>query len=468
MEKIETTHILLEHKLVIYQRERSKTWQCRFKVDGIWQRASTNEYELDKAKESAQKKLIEAELKKRMNLPILTRKFRDVAKFTITRFENDAKQNIKGAANYKEYAQITIKYFIPFFGNYNIDKISYELLEEFDLWREEKMGKAPKYSTILNHNAVLNHIFNEAIKRKYLNELDRPKLITKGKKSNRRPAFNLEEARALKANFDAWINIAEKKISRDLRALLKEYVIVLLDTGARPGVELLDMKWKAIRHKHETKLVDTGVRNKENKIIAKEVNDSFVEMYVDGKTGGRAIIGRVDTIEALERLLKIQGRSGLESVTESNSEGYVFRLKNGNKPQSFQKLFEQYLSTHNLLIDPQTNQKRVFYSLRHTYATFALLYDKVPIHTLAEQMGTSVEMIEQHYSHLKVKDAVPQLKGAESRSLLNTSNLRISPIYQPKNKEELKQERRAKLQEAGRKSGIARRTKKAKLDKLTK
>ena len=161
MEKLETTHILLEHKLVIYLRERSKTWQCRFKVDGVWQRASTNEYDLSKAKESAQKKLIEAELKKKMNLPILTRKFRDVAKFTIARFESDAKQNIKGAANYKEYAQITKKYFIPFFGNYNIDKITYELLEEFDTWREEKMGKAPKYSTILNHNAVLNHIFNE-------------------------------------------------------------------------------------------------------------------------------------------------------------------------------------------------------------------------------------------------------------------------------------------------------------------
>ena len=464
VEKLATTHILLEHKLVVYRRERSDIWQCRFKVDSVWQRASTNEREFEKAKQSAQQKLIEAELKKRMNLPVLTRKFRDVAKFTIAKFEKDAQQNVKGAANYKEYAQITRKYFIPFFGNYNIDKINYELLEQFDVWRETKMGKTPKYSTILNHNAVLNHIFNEAIKRKYLNEFDRPKLTTKGKKSNRRPAFDIEEARALIANFDAWINTADKKISRDLRALLKEYVIVLLDTGARPGVELLEMKWKAIRHKHEMKLIDTGKRDKRGKVIAESTDDSFVEMYVDGKTGGRNIIGRVDTVYALNRLLTMQGRgAGLEEVTESNTDEYVFRLKGGKEPQTFQKMFAQYLSAHNLLIDPKTNQRRVFYSLRHTYATFALLYDKVPIHTLAEQMGTSVEMIEQHYSHLRVKDAVPQLKGAETRGLLKIiSRSSLSPLYKSKNKQQIQEERRLKLQEAGRKSGVVRRAKKQK------
>ena len=70
---------------------------------------------------------------------------------------------------------------------------------------------------------------------------------------------------------------------------------------------------------------------------------------------------------------------------------------------------------HNLLYDTKTEQKRVFYSLRHTYATLALTHDKVPIHTLAKQMGTSVLMIEKHYSHLKVIQAVEQLSGVETR-----------------------------------------------------
>jgi integrase len=58
------------------------------------------------------------------------------------------------------------------------------------------------------------------------------------------------------------------------------------------------------------------------------------------------------------------------------------------------------LTKHNLLIFPKTGDNRVLYSLRHTYATFALVNDGMDIHALAQQMGTSIGMIERHYSHL--------------------------------------------------------------------
>jgi integrase len=113
---------------------------------------------------------------------------------------------------------------------------------------------------------------------------------------------------------------------------------------------------------------------------------------------------------------------GLEAITESNHNGYVFRMADGKEQQSFQKLFESFLKQHNLLIDPNTEQKRVFYSLRHTYATLALTHDMVPIHTLAKQMGTSVLMIERHYSHLQVIQAIEQLRGANTRKLIEADS----------------------------------------------
>ena len=64
-------------------------------------------------------------------------------------------------------------------------------------------------------------------------------------------------------------------------------------------------------------------------------------------------------------------------------------------------------------------KSRSFYSLRHTYATFALTYDNVNIHTLAKQMGTSVVMIEKHYSHLDAVKAIEQLGGAKTLSLMS-------------------------------------------------
>jgi integrase len=49
---------------------------------------------------------------------------------------------------------------------------------------------------------------------------------------------------------------------------------------------------------------------------------------------------------------------------------------------------------------PRLGKTRTLYSLRHTYATFALVNDGMDIHALAKQMGTSIGMIERHYSHL--------------------------------------------------------------------
>ena len=67
-EKSENTHILIERQLRIYQRERSAVWQCAFNVDGRWQRTSTNERELAKAKKTAHDILVKANVKKELNI----------------------------------------------------------------------------------------------------------------------------------------------------------------------------------------------------------------------------------------------------------------------------------------------------------------------------------------------------------------------------------------------------------------
>ena len=49
-EKKSTTHVLIAKQLLIAQRERSSIWQCRYSIDGRWQRTSTGERDLEKAK----------------------------------------------------------------------------------------------------------------------------------------------------------------------------------------------------------------------------------------------------------------------------------------------------------------------------------------------------------------------------------------------------------------------------------
>ena len=438
-EKSENTHILIERQLRIYKRERSAVWQCAFNVDGRWQRTSTNERELAKAKKTAHDILVKANVKKELNIAPITRKLKDVANVVLKQLEKETKNNTAKPI-FKDYIAILKNYIIPILGKYNVNNISREALDEYETKLAKKMRKPATYSTQLTHNAVLNMIFDEAVLQRFMTELDRPKLVAKGKVSERRPAFDMEEIRALRENIDEWIKRAETTVSKNLRLLLREYVYVLLDTGARPGKELLNLRWKQIRYTHTN---DSG---------------SHVEMMVSGKTGKRKIIGWAETISVLNRLLKVQGLSGLEAITESNHNGFVFRMADGKEPQSFQKLFESFLRQHNLLLDPNTEQKRVFYSLRHTYATFKLTYDKTPIYTLAEHMGTSVAMIEKHYGHLKVKEALPQLKGDTTRELLNRK-ARSNPTYTPKTEAEMKAELKEKRALGGKRSGETRRKK---------
>ena len=73
------------------------------------------------------------------------------------------------------------------------------------------------------------------------------------------------------------------------------------------------------------------------------------------------------------------------------------------------------------LLKDSEGQNRTLYSLRHTYATLEMLRGEVDIHTLSKQMGNSAAMIERHYSHLDAIKAVHQLRGEESRSLIEAT-----------------------------------------------
>ena len=139
------------------------------------------------------------------------------------------------------------------------------------------------------------------------------------------------------------------------------------------------------------------------------------------------------TVKALEAIAQRNyGKTPAKLIKEGCTD-YIFayeeyidekKVKRKRKPKllrptSFSKLFDNYLTSHSLQTDLITKKKRVLYSLRHTYATLALTHDKVAIHTLAKQMGTSTTMIEQHYSHLDAVKAVHQLRGDESRQLID-------------------------------------------------
>lgn len=433
-EKVDTTHILMDRELVLYRRERSSIWQCRFKVGSLWQRATTNERNLANAKKVAKRLMIEAEIRLRENLPVVTRRFRDVAKLAVKRMEDELSAG-KGKVVFNEYIRVTKDYLIPVLGKRSITNIDVAALDELDAKRIEKLGKAPSKTTLLTHNAALNRIFDEAAIRGFITDSNRPKLDAKARAGDTRPAFTLKEVQALLGNFEAWINEAKDEHIKELRLLLRDYVEMLLDTGARPGKELMNLRWNQIQYSIKPVETETEHTDEEGELISLNNLNASVELTVTGKTGRRQTLGMSATVNALKRIAKrnydveMPVAYPLINVAHPKNTDFVLRLKANEDGvmrdvrQSFQNMFARYLKEHNLLIDPITERKRVMYSLRHTFATFRLTHDKVPIHTLAEQMGTSVGMIEKHYSHLTVKEAEAQLRAENTRRLLSGTSV---------------------------------------------
>lgn len=434
-QQLDTTHVLLENELIIYRREHSGIWQCRYKVDGKWQRTSTKQYDISKAKVKAKDLMVEAEIRKRNNIPVITRRFGDIAKLVVKKMREDVTvgANTKGIKAYKDYIPVIEKYLIPILGKKLITNIDYVALQELEAERIKLMGKIPSRSTLLTHNAALNKIFREAEVRGYLTDVHKPILEVSGIKSKVRPAFTIAEIQELLIKFKEWITQSSNKQSVLMRELMFDYINVLLDTGARPGKELLNLRWQQVQPSIKPIVKKVGEfdgdgKDEDNEVAIANLNRSVL-MHVDGKTGERDILGMKRTVDALVRLgkrnysVEMPLIYPLQNIALPSNDNYVFVTTNGCRPTNFNNMFTKFLTKYNLLLDPKTGQNRVLYSLRHTYATLALEHDKVPIHTLTKQMGTSVAMVEKHYSHLKVIQAIEQLRGEESRQLINAGGV---------------------------------------------
>ncbi len=105
---------------------------------------------------------------------------------------------------------------------------------------------------------------------------------------------------------------------------------------------------------------------------------------MSGKTVTIIIIGRAPTVKVLARIVlrnydvKPNVTEPLKVVATSKNNDYILRIKDEQEDvsDSFPKMFESYLEEHGLLIDPRIEQKHVFYNLRHTYVTLALVERK--------------------------------------------------------------------------------------------
>jgi integrase len=372
----------VHRKLKLDKRNGSDSWYARLTLDnGKRVVKSTKTDDLEEAKERAIKLYYETDARVKNNLPAQTRKFKHVAEYAIKRMQ-DALENGTGKQSYKDYISALRIWLIPYFEKTDVDKIDLAALTAFDAWRTETNNKPFSQSGINNHNAALNKVLDEAILQSWLVQSMRPTLLNKGVKSESRGSFTDAEYKKIYTALRTWHKKTKSAKAAATREVLRNYVLVLGNTGVRHGTEALGLCWRNIEWQENN-------------------GERYLVVNVDGKTRKRSAVAR-DTVEGyLNRQSKLNPTISYDSFDElisAKSNEFVFTTRLGEVANIFSlnRAFNALLDTLELKTGAD-GKSRTLYSLRHYYATRDLKRG-VGSHELGRQIGTSTEMIDKHYS----------------------------------------------------------------------
>ncbi len=202
----------------------------------------------------------------------------------------------------------------------------------------------------------------------------------------RRDAFSLEEYRRLHTHARTkWVDAAKTETARWYRAMVYQFVLIMCNTGMRPS-EARNLRWRDVME-------------------ATDKNGQPVTVLsVRGKGKARQLVAPSSNVgKYLDRIRAI--------AVSTAPEAPVFSSATGTTERTLYKAFiADLLKDANLRVGP-SGILRSTYSFRHTYATIRLT-EGVSELLLAEQMGTSVQMIQEHYGHVDtIKHADLVLQG---------------------------------------------------------
>lgn len=388
--KSNETVVVKENAVRLVRRIDSQYWQAHYKVDllGKWIRKATKKKDLNEARAIAEELWIEAKILAKNGQSVISKRFKPVAEQALIDLEIKVQADRTRRGSNNDYINAIKKYLIPFFGKYNINKITQEVFTNFCEWRRQQVGRELSHSAQANHNAALNLVFDLAIERGYMNSNQRPLLKNTGAAAGRRPDFSPREMEQLLSFIPNWVTSSRAGRTRMIRELLAVYVPFAATTGMRTGTEMEYLEWRQIElHeiKGETVLYANIQRGK----------------TVKKNTKQGAVLHRSCWLylEKLRQLAPEFKDKTLNEVLKEHHPLRLFRMSDGKQPETFAKQFKQLMEDSKLLYCPVTGEERTLYSLRH-YAITQLVTKGLTAEQIQQQVRTSATMIAKHYNHL--------------------------------------------------------------------
>ena len=361
-------HEILGGKVQLFQRPRSKFWQCRASFGGRQLTHSTKQESLAQAKDVAEDWFLTIRGKKERGELKRGKTFREAAARFIDEFAvlTHGQRNLCYVDNHRRRIENHLN---PFFGDKVLAEVSSGLIQDYRISRMKTLrnGKPPSRSTLHQEMVCLRQTLKTAVRHGWLQHLpDMSSPYRASGKISHRAWFSPEEYKALYKATGERAKNPKKERWRTASEDLHDYVLFMVNSGLRPD---------------EARRIE--VRDVE---IAQDgpAKERILHIAVRGKRGVGYCKTMPGAVLPFNRMVK---RHDLKATD------LVF-------PTIQRELFNAILGELGMKQDREGNA-RTTYSLRHTYISMRLL-EGADIYQIAKNCRTSVEMIEQYYaSHIK-------------------------------------------------------------------
>jgi integrase len=359
---------MMDGRLVVHKRPRSRFWQCYTCINGLRWRESTKEENPSLAREFAKDWYLTLIGKQRVGMLTRGKTFRAAAE----KFRQEYAVLGGGDLSPEYTARLELKldkYLIPYFGNKIVTDIGPGDWQAYRIHRANNgyRGKPPGRETMAHEKSAFLQVMKTAQREKWLDFLpDFSDPFKKSKKVDHRAWFTPQEYRRLYLATRERAKNPKKEIWRWQSEQLHDYVLFMGNTGLRPD-EAENLEYRDVK-------------------IVKDADTEQVILVIEvrGKTGIGICKSMPGAVTPFQRLKK------------RNNPGPTDKLF----PKNHRALFNNVLDELKLKTD-RDGRRRTAYSLRHSYISFRLMEGANHLQ-IANNCRTSVDMIEKFYAiHLR-------------------------------------------------------------------
>jgi len=393
----------LKPGLIIFRRSdvKHRNWYCRIRLPQAdrYKSVSLKTADIETARERAFDHDADVRFRLKHEVPVFNRPFSQIAK-DFSDFQKA--RSAAGEISFHRWRVLDShirSQLNRYVGTTQINLIGQDKWKSYPLWRQEngkgRSGGRVSAGTIRDEMATFRSVLAYAASKNYIKDSQ----VFKGKlplSKVRREEFTPEEYRKLHTFARKWIKQARTPYNTWYRSIAYNFVLIMCNTGMRPS-EARNLQWRDVEMKTDRE------------------GRKFVILSVRGKGKYRRLVAAHSVAEYLDRIRK------LSKATKTNDP--VFSTYDGKISKTLYHDLMETLLTESELLHSSSGSRRSTYCFRHTYATFRLT-EGVDVYFLAKQMGTSVQMIEQHYGHVNpVKNAERILQGMPGWESAAAANL---------------------------------------------